>query len=551
MRFRDLSLGNKQRVGFAIILAIMVGGNAFTLNEMAGLKSGLDDVTANRLPVVIAIGEINLNTTLLRLNQLQYTFTTEEAGRDVLAEAMIALIDKIGEGVDTYEAITVSSDGLSLKSQAESTLYDGFIDKWEAYQDYSLSFYELTQTGKNAEAVALLNGEARDVFNNFSSDLISLVQLNQADALNAAAQAGESFQAARNVALLQVVVTFLLSIVIVMGLVRYITVPIHQLEQAAGDVAEGDLTVHLDIPGKDEIGRMAGSFNHMTEALRSAREQRIQQEEALRRQNEDLEQAMRDLEETQHQLVMKEKMASLGDLVAGIAHEINNPIGVINGSADVSRRCAERIDALVTEGANSDDLKGDPRYAQFVNMLKENIGVITTAGDRIATIVKSLTIFAGLDKADYQRVDIHEGLDSCVTLLENELGNIQVERTYGAIPEIACYPSRLNQAFLSLMRNAVHALDGKGVLGIKTSLQEEKVLIEISDTGRGIPKDKLDTIFDFGFSSDGERVKMRSSLSSVYQVVQRHHGEVDIASELNAGTTVSVLLPLNDSRSQE
>ena len=150
-----------------------------------------------------------------------------------------------------------------------------------------------------------------------------------------------------------------------------------------------------------------------------------------------------------------------------------------------------------------------------------------------------------MDRADYQRVHIHEGIDSCLTLIESDLRNrVTVQKDYGDIPEIACYPSQLNQAFINVLKNAAHAIEEKGVIDIRTFLADDHIHVKIADTGRGIPRDRLDNIFDFGFSSDASRVKMRSGLSAVYQIIQRHRGDVQVSSELGKGTTVTMTLPI-------
>src|SRR5690606_32535550 len=121
---------------------------------------------------------------------------------------------------------------------------------------------------------------------------------------------------------------------------------------------------------------------------------------------------------------------------------------------------------------------------------------------------------------------------------------ITVVKQYGDIPKIACYPGQLNQAFLSILRNAVDSIEVPGTVRIETRTVTDAVEIEIADTGRGIPKERLDRIFDIGFSSSGTRVKMGSGLSSSYSIVQRHEGDIRIESEMGKGTTVTIRLPL-------
>ena len=360
--------------------------------------------------------------------------------------------------------------------------------------------------------------------------------MNQRDSFEAAARAEITFNSTYTIMTIVFGGTILLSIFIALGLVRFITVPVRQLEQAAGEVAKGDLEVQLHINSKDEIGRLARSFNQMTISLRNAKQKMQRQAQTLRAQNKQLEKAMRELRETQEQLLMKEKMASLGDLVAGVAHEINNPIGAVNASADVVRRCADKIES---------EARKNQQLQKTTKILKESAGVILTAGNRIAAIVKSLKNFARLDESEYQKTDIHEGIESSLILMENEFQNrISVVRDYHDIPEIVCYPGQLNQVFLSLLKNATNAIEGSGRISIKTTTENGHVRVEISDTGKGIPRRKLGKIFDFGFSTGDSRVKMSSGLSTAYNIVQKHHGEIKVDSEVGKGTTFSIVLPI-------
>lgn len=303
--------------------------------------------------------------------------------------------------------------------------------------------------------------------------------------------------------------------------------------------------MQLAVPGKDEIGVLAESFNSMTNSLREANERTAQQATTLRKQRDDLETAMHDLRSTQEQLVLKEKMASLGKLVAGIAHEINSPIGAVNGSADVSERCVGRVEETLQQATSLEELQQPGRLRKVLALLRENIAVVKTAGARVSTLVQSLKNFARLDEAEIQRVDIHDGIESSLTLLGSELkSRIEISREYGSIPELECYPAELNQVFMNILKNAAQAIDGTGTIGIKTYVKANQAILSISDTGRGITADRLNHIFDFGFSVGDSRVKMGSGLSSAYGIIQKHGGEIVVESELGNGTTVTIYLPV-------
>jgi len=536
MKFKNLNLRTKQIIGFGIILAIMAGDHMFSIRNMGDLKSELDEVSKSWLPRAVAISDININTAKLRSNQLQHVFATNDELKQDQLIRMAELITQIEANRDIYEQLTTQSEEKNLYSEEEANLYAAFDDKLDEYLELSFEFFKLIRDNKNQEAIGLLNGPAKELYNEFSDNLVKLVAVNQRDSFEAAARAEITFNSTYTIMTIVFGGTILLSIFIALGLVRFITVPVRQLEQAAGEVAKGDLEVQLHINSKDEIGRLARSFNQMTISLRNAKQKMQRQAQTLRAQNKQLEKAMRELRETQEQLLMKEKMASLGDLVAGVAHEINNPIGAVNASADVVRRCADKIES---------EARKNQQLQKTTKILKESVGVILTAGNRIAAIVKSLKNFARLDESEYQKTDIHEGIESSLILMENEFQNrISVVRDYHDIPEIVCYPGQLNQVFLSLLKNATNAIEGSGRISIKTTTENGHVRVEISDTGKGIPRRKLGKIFDFGFSTGDSRVKMSSGLSTAYNIVQKHHGEIKVDSEVGKGTTFSIVLPI-------
>ncbi len=523
----------------------MAGVHVYSARKMAEIKAEIDEVTASWLPRAVAISDINFNTANLRIIQLQHAFVTDAARKQKLAITMISLLDEINETRDTYEMLKASSEKRKLYSENEDKLYSEFDQQWDRYQDLSLTIFQLIRENEHAAAVALLNGEAQDVFNDLSADLSELVSINKQDSFDAAKRADMTYQSTHRIMISLYIFTLLLSVFIAAGLARSIIGPVQQLQQAAGRVAKGDLAVRLDMPGKDEIGNLAQSFNQMTASLQDANEKTRSQAETLEARNQDLGRTMYQLKRTHNELLMKEKMASLGDLVAGIAHEINNPIGVVISAADVSMRCFDKIESVLEENGATEETKNGSLFSKALKILKDNIKVTSLAGDRIATIVKSLKNFARLDEAEYQKVDIHEGINSGLTLLGTELTNrIKIKKEYSDIPRIECYPGQLNQVFISLLRNASNAIEGSGTIGIKTFAKENHIHVQISDTGKGIPQDRLKRIFDFGFSADGSRVKMGSGLTTAYSIIQKHNGEIKVKSKVGKGTTFSIALPI-------
>lgn len=260
---------------------------------------------------------------------------------------------------------------------------------------------------------------------------------------------------------------------------------------------------------------------------------------------EDLEQANRNLIDTQAKLVQSEKMASLGQLVAGIAHEINTPVGAINSMHNTLIRAVNKLKEALEKECPT-EVREAGYIGKTLSIIEEANRVIQNGTERVTTIVRRLRSFARLDEADLKKVDIHEGLEDTLTLIHHEIKhNITVERNYGDLPPIACYPGRLNQVFLNLLNNARQAIKGKGIIGIKTYARDKKIYIEISDTGDGIPAEHLARVFDPGFTTKGVKIGTGLGLSICFQIIEDHKGEIFADSTVGKGTKFTIILPMN------
>ncbi len=272
---------------------------------------------------------------------------------------------------------------------------------------------------------------------------------------------------------------------------------------------------------------------------------RVKAEEQQRAYAHELELANQAIRDTQIQLVQSEKMASLGTLVAGVAHEINTPLGSINSNADVSRRALEILHAYLKDPGTQPGEALPERVGQALTILLEANATTLTATQRIVGIVRSLRNFARLDEAELKEVDIHEGIESTLTLTYHEFKRrIQIEKSYGQVPLVWCYPSQLNQVFVNVLVNAIHAIPDKGTITIATQQVGADVTVAISDTGIGIPPENLKRIFDPGFTTKGVGVGTGLGLSIVYKIVAAHDGRIDVASDVGKGTTFTITLPI-------
>lgn len=264
----------------------------------------------------------------------------------------------------------------------------------------------------------------------------------------------------------------------------------------------------------------------------------------LRQKARELEKAHRKLKQTHAQLVQAEKMAALGMLVAGIAHEINTPIGSIHSMHDTTMRTLKKLKQLL-KSQFQDPILENPKIMQSLEAIENANQIIEMACERVINIVKRLRSFARLDEAEMKMANIHEGIEDTLTLIQHEIKrNIKIIKNYGEIPPVACYPGRLNQVFLNLLINAKQAIRKNGEIRITTWHQDDKVYIEFKDNGVGIPEDHLKHIFDPGFTTKGVGVGTGLGLSICHQIIKEdHHGQILVESEVGKGTTFTIILP--------
>ena len=244
-------------------------------------------------------------------------------------------------------------------------------------------------------------------------------------------------------------------------------------------------------------------------------------------------------------LVQSEKMASLGNLVAGVAHEINTPVGSIHSNSDLMVRALEKLRNILDDAP---ELAGQQELTRILDAL-ENIGRVNqTACQRIVAIIRSLKSFARLEEPECQEADIHEEIESALTLVHHELKNrIDVERDFGELPRVECFPNHLNQVFVNLLVNASQAIEGKGVIRITTRAEGESIRLRFQDSGTGIRPENLDKIFQPGFTTKDVEHGTGLGLSICYKIIHAHHGDIAVESKLGKGTTFTITLPVHTS----
>lgn len=235
---------------------------------------------------------------------------------------------------------------------------------------------------------------------------------------------------------------------------------------------------------------------------------------------EQLKNALKELKDTQLQLINSEKMASLGQLVAGVAHEINTPVASIKSNNGL-------IAKLITQ------IK-DPEISSLMQEINK---IDSEAIQRISNIVVSLKKFVRLDEADLQEADINKELDLTLELIRHETKNrIEIIKNYGELPLIKCYPNMLNQVFTNILVNACQSIEGKGFITITTKYEAETLTVSVKDTGKGIPEEILPKIFTAGFTTKGVGVGTGLGLAICYKIIEKHGGKITVNSEVGKGS---------------
>jgi two-component system NtrC family sensor kinase len=352
---------------------------------------------------------------------------------------------------------------------------------------------------------------------------------------------------------------------------RFISDRIHILTDHTQELATGHLSQKITMDGNDEITTLARGFNFMSEQLQS-------RDEKLTRQMQELENTLKKLQQTQTQLIQTEKMSGLGQMVAGVAHEINNPLSFIYGNVTYAKDYITDLLILINlyqqKYPNPDpeiDAAIEEMELDFlVEDLPHLLDSMQDGADRIRQIVLSLRNFSRMDEADMKQVDIHQGLDSTLVILRNRLtekssAKIEVIKNYGELPLVECYASQLNQVFMNLLGNAIDALnawekfdaDNQPKITISTEIQlmnpqretkdaQEKsiqsdqsvVVIKIADNGPGMPEKVKQRIFDPFFTTKPVGKGTGLGLSISYQIIaEKHHGILECLSEPGQGTT--------------
>jgi two-component system NtrC family sensor kinase len=352
-----------------------------------------------------------------------------------------------------------------------------------------------------------------------------------------------------NFAFLTVIGTVILFLIITSIVISsWILKPLNELVDALQSFESQEQAVTIPVKNDTEIGLLTESFNQMFKKIWQARAD-------LRRKVTELQSTNTELKETQTRLVHSAKMVSLGQLVAGVAHELNNPIGFIFSNMvhlrDYGTRLVKLVQIAETHPEKLAQSKVEMEFDYIVQDLPKLISSCEDGAKRTKDIVLGLRNFSRLEEAKLNEIDLHKSLDATLDLLQGEIkGRIQIYKNYDPVPKISGYVSQINQVLMNILSNAVQAIDGVGQIWIVTqhikslNLKEGKVQVSIQDSGKGMSQETIGKIFDPFFTTKKIGQGTGLGLSISYGIIDNHGGDIQVKSEVNVGTEFIITLPV-------
>ncbi|MBT9313486.1 sensor histidine kinase [Leptothoe kymatousa] len=562
--FRRLSIGKKIGLGYGGALAIAMlgsmGGMAWAAHHQRLATDYAEQIrtqteTIQRLQIDVLTAQLELRSLITYTNQPDKFIATnyrlnhglKAVANDLQQLAALPIEDQPYQ----KQLSTLAVDYISILNAYQQQI-DQFVFNVDQilFQKQAPILSEAQQIKVSSDLLnTFLNEPAVEEFNQLPRKIGPVLRRTQNALVISQAQLAEVERYSRQVTLWSFAISTLLAATIAYCINRAITQPIQHLTFAARDsIQSANFDVQVPVKADDEIGTLTMAVNEYISGVKRLLEER---------------------QATEQKLIQAEKMSSLGQLVAGIAHEINNPINFIHGNLAHLERYTEDLFYLISTLEQQlkqcteidvddiekikDDIDFNFLTADFPKILES----LSIGSERIRTIVKGLRTFSRLDEADMKTVDIHDDLENTLLILGHRFNNalnIQVERDYGELPLIECYSGELNQVFLNILANSIDALEEAPTkqpqITIRTCHNPDKgtITICIEDNGPGIPKKIQDKIFNPFFTTKEVGKGTGLGMSISYQIItERHRGSLVCNSTLGQGAAFVMKIPARQS----
>lgn len=582
-----LKMAHKISWGYGIILGIVITGTSIGI-EIGDyfLWQAWQQAEHSRQETELLY---RLETDILRArgSQQQLVFLVENPQelqtKYIYLQQRIANIQKTWAAIKSFIAseyhITNEKNNIHLQeipnflSTYNSFTIGYFQDFDTVVQQINGNSLELPQSKKNAKKflIEFQNSSESQQFENYLDDLTHIIALSAKDYETAIAAYDQADVLRLYIVTSSIILSTLFAGILAFFTSQIIAQPLKAFTKVAQQVTQNsDFHLQAPVTSADEVGIMAIAFNQLLQHVRL-----ITQE--LNENNQRLEVAMKDLKYTQSQIIHQEKMSSLGQMVAGVAHEINNPISFIYGNISHAQEYTENLLTLL-QLYQQEYPHSTPAIQQAITIidldflredLKNLFNSMSSGAERIRAIVHSLRNFSRLDEAELKLVDIHQGIESSLLILQNRLQSqlhpfaIQVLKEYQELPLIECYPSQMNQVFMNILLNAIDAIAEMGTehwqresttpkIRIYTKiLPQNRIAISFYDNGIGMNEEVKTKLFDPFFTNKIVGKGMGLGLSVSYQIVtEQHRGKLSFHSALRQGTKFVVEIPIQQTVSQ-
>jgi two-component system, NtrC family, sensor kinase len=552
-RFNHLRIGQKISYGYALAIGIAILGTG------AGLKAG--DYFRKQALIQVNLAE-QQQQMLQNLQNSVFAARSHAARLPAVLGNRVSLQyehDRFVHEINQAKVLISEMQFFAIKNPDKLAIEEKYwqstlqrnasvIDYYDQLTKLQLKEAEVwALPANNIESAQLQllrnrSGEEAIVLDNLTDNLTELVAIVEIKKLQGLQSLEEAESLRKRIILGSMVISALIAVLLADKTSRAIAKPLETVTNVAQQVArESNFQLQVPVTTADEIGVLATSFNQLIQRVSDYTEE---------------------LKQTQSQLIQTEKMSSLGQMVAGIAHEINNPVNFIGGNIDYANRYIEDLADLVAlyqkHYPNPPDIILDCIEDIELEFLREDLPKtlcsMKMGADRIREIVVSMRNFSRLDDGKMKPWDIHEGIDSTLVILNHRLKQgMEVIKEYGNLPLVECYGAQLNQVFMNVLGNAIDALEEvkKGDKAFSPTIwictevgTDNAVTVKIRDNGPGIAAATAQHIFDPFFTTKSIGKGTGLGLAISYQIVAKHQGKIEMNSEIGQGTEFVITLPV-------